>query len=84
MASGELERIIKKIGLLTPEEQLRLLAYLSEKAHKTNQVTRPHRLWKELYGAASYPLAGEDAQQWISRTRDEADKHRDDSQKRVS
>lgn len=84
MASGELERIIKKAEMLTPEEQLRLIAYLTEKARQAVQPTKPRRQWKEIYGAAPYPLMGEDAQHWVSRTRHEDDKHREDDRKRAS
>jgi hypothetical protein len=38
---------------------------------------RPRRLWREIRGSVPHPLFGEDAQAWVSRTRREADDHRD-------
>ncbi|MDB9305083.1 hypothetical protein PN488_11955 [Nodularia spumigena CS-591/12] len=35
------------------------------------------RKWSDLKGMADYPLLGEDAQQWVSQTRREADEHRE-------
>ncbi len=35
-----------------------------------------HKL-SEFRGIVKYPLLGEDAQQWVSRTRREGDEHRD-------
>jgi hypothetical protein len=42
-------------------------------------ITRaqPKRSRSVLKGMAPYPLLGEDAQEWVSRTRREADKHRE-------
>jgi hypothetical protein len=33
--------------------------------------------WSDLAGRASYPMCGEDAQQWVSRSRRESDEHRE-------
>ncbi len=33
--------------------------------------------WSDLKSMASYPLLGEDAQEWVSQTRREADEHRE-------
>lgn len=38
------------------------------------------RKWRELRGRAPHPLAGEDAQAWVSRTRREADEGRQTDQ----
>jgi len=38
------------------------------------------RRWEEIAGAASFPLVGEDAQQWVSQSRREGDLSRQQSQ----
>lgn len=38
------------------------------------------RRWEEIAGTASYPLVGEDAQQWVSHSRRESDLSRQQSQ----
>src|SRR5437762_526614 len=54
-------------------------------AHSASQVAtsdwkpltpRPSRRWSEIAGSMPYGLYGEDAQEWVSRTRREADDHR--------
>ena len=35
------------------------------------------RLWQEIRGSVPYPLCGEDAQAWVSRTRRESDDQRE-------
>ena len=73
MASQELDEIIRRADMLSPEEQLHLIAHLAERAREAYQAGRPRRRWSEIYGAAAYPMVGEDAQEWVSRTRREAD-----------
>lgn len=34
-----------------------------------SETARPGRSWSEIEGAADYPLMGEDAQFWVTRTR---------------
>src|SRR5262245_38888243 len=67
----EVEAIAAK---LTPADR-RLLA---EKLLQDDQSTKaPRRHWSEIRGTASYPLCGEDAQAWVSRTRREDDNCRE-------
>src|SRR4051812_46751614 len=86
VASRDLDEIIKRAELLAPEEQLLLIARLAEKARQTyrNQTTtpttpttQPHRKWAEIRGSAPYPMVGEDAQHWVSRSRHDANEHRE-------
>lgn len=39
-------------------------------------TARPGRAWSEIEGVARFPLAGEDAQAWVTRTRREEDAER--------
>ncbi len=58
----------------TPEEYTRTLV------EKSLPLTaRPGRAWSEIEGAARFPLAGEDAQAWVTRTRREGDERRERS-----
>jgi len=58
---------------LSVEEQLQLIAYLAERIRQAGQQPVPRRQWREVRGAAPYPLiddpVGEDAQEWVSRSR---------------
>ncbi len=75
MASKELDELVQKAEVLTPDEQLLLIARLVEKLREDQQVSRPRRKWHEICGSVPYPLLGEDAQDWVSRTRQEWDHH---------
>lgn len=84
MASGDLDEIIRRAETLTPEELSNLIAHLAQKARELSQAGGRRRQWSEIFGAASYPMVGEDAQQWVSRTRNEGDEHREDQRDRAS
>ena len=77
MASQTLSELIQRAEALTPEEQTRLVAHLLEKARPADQAPVPRRSWREIRGAAPYPLLGEDAQAWVSRTRREDEENRE-------
>jgi hypothetical protein len=77
MKNEILEEIIKKVDLLTTEEQLSLIAALAEKARASTVVrSEPLRRWSDLMGMLSYPACGEDAQGYISHSRRESDEKR--------
>lgn len=69
--------MIRQAGKLTPEEQLRLIAYLAEQARQSAGQRPASRPWHEIKGAAAYPLMDEDAQNWVSRTRQASDIQRE-------
>jgi len=75
--SPSLEKILSEIEQLTPEEQLTVMGHLVERVKKHITQAQPKRKWSDLKGMAPYPLLGEDAQEWVSRTRREADEHRE-------
>lgn len=74
MPTEVLNQLIKQADTLSPDEQLRLAAYLVERARQTCASTR--RKWHQIRGLARTSLFGEDAQIYISRIRREADEHR--------
>lgn len=82
MTTDTLTDLMLRADKLTLDEQLRLIAYLVERARTVRQASIVRRRWRELRGLARYPLTGEDAQAWVSRERREADEIR--GQHRVS
>jgi hypothetical protein len=77
VASKELAEIMEKADKLPPEEQLELVSHLVEKAKRAYQRSKPENLWRDAFGIAKHPLAGEDAQTWVTRTRRESDERRE-------
>lgn len=69
--------ILNQTRRLTPDEQLRLIVHLSEQARlaRRHESTKPKR-WGDMRGAAAYPLVAEDAQEWVSTSRQQDDHHR--------
>ena len=61
------------------EEVLDFVQFIRAKVHGPragqSSGTKP-RQWRELRGALPCPACGEDAQQWVSRSRREADENR--------
>jgi len=74
MSTKTLEDLKRGSEALTPDEKARLAAYLLE---ETAGVAPPAagRKWQDLAGMVAHPLFGEDAQDYVSRTRQEADRH---------
>ena len=71
-----LEDITQQTKRLTYSDQLKLIAYLAEQVRLQQPVLSTRRRWQEIAGASSYPLVGEDAQSWVSRSRQESDDER--------
>lgn len=69
MAADALDKLIREAERLTADERLRLIERLSAKARESG----PRRQWRDICGAAPYPLLGEDAQEWVSRSRRDSD-----------
>jgi hypothetical protein len=74
---GESVTLVDVIDLtakLSPEDRVRLLQHL-----QASQVeVEPNRpSWFDIQGAVPYPMCGEDAQAWVSRSRREDQEHRD-------
>jgi hypothetical protein len=80
MVSRELIDVLRQAEQLPPAEQLELIARLAghlQSAHGDDLKPRRRRSWLEIAGSAPYPLLGEDAQDWVTRTRHEGDEHRE-------
>ena len=76
MASADCERILREAEQLPPDEQLRLIERLAARLRTRPEPGKKRPRWEDLAGTAPYPLCGEDAQEWVSRTRQEADDRR--------
>lgn len=68
--------LVQLIEMLQLDEQLRLAAYILERTRQTVVQDKPRYKWRDIRGIATYPLVGEDAQEWVSRTRRESDEQR--------
>jgi hypothetical protein len=62
---------------LAPEEQLELASHLVQSAKRAYKGTKSEHDWLNAAGIAPYPLTGEDAQAWVTRTRRESDEQRE-------
>lgn len=69
--------LLQQAEMLPPDEMLELAEQLTHRANQRIPTTPQRRKWSELAGAAPYPLVGEDAQDWVSRERQEGQAHRD-------
>ncbi len=73
MASAKLLKIMKQADELTADEKLELASHLIEQARHANDERDDRPKWSDIRGAAPDLLSGEDAQEWVSRGRREAD-----------
>ena len=77
MSANVFDEVVEKINLLEPEEQQHVMSVLSEKASlQIPQKERPKKKWADVMGMLPYPAFGEDAQEYISRSRREAEEQR--------
>jgi hypothetical protein len=67
------DELLKQVDTRQIEEQLRLASYLLERARQAVTREKPKRKWAEIRGMATYPMLGEYAQTWGTRTRREWD-----------
>ncbi len=72
-----IDELLQQAGQLPLEQQLQFVAFLIERIRQHYPTAKSRPSWHDIKGSAPYPLAGEDAQTWVSRTRQEGDKHRE-------
>jgi hypothetical protein len=70
-----LASLLKQVENLSYEERLELIRAVAQKLKM--QQTIPQRKVNEFRGIVQHPFFGEDAQAWISRTRQEGDDRRE-------
>jgi len=77
MSSTIYNRILEESQSLSPEEMDQLIQELEDRKRLLDHPPQDRqRAWKDVRGKAPYPLCGEDAQDWVSRTRRESDERR--------
>jgi hypothetical protein len=73
MAAPTYEQILREAEALPREERQRLIEELAAHLRTEEAPTEPRLRWEDFAGTAPYPMCGEDAQAWVSRTRQESD-----------
>jgi hypothetical protein len=76
MALRNIDEILKRAGKLTPSERLLLASRLIQGVRSDLPSRKSRRKWRDVAGLLPYPALGEDAQQYISRTRRADGDHR--------
>jgi len=76
MSASSYVRVLGEATKLSPEEQRLLVGVLTAKWEQAEADTEARPRLEDLAGSAPYPLCGEDAQQWVTRTRRESDEAR--------
>lgn len=71
------ETLVRQAETLSIEDQLLLMARLAENMRQQWQPTATRRKWREIRGIVQAPMVGEDAQAWVSRTRQEGEQARE-------
>ncbi len=74
MVSSVFEHVAREADALPSDEQLRLIARLAERLAERPPGNRPR--WEDFAGSAASPMCGEDAQDWVTRNRQESDQQR--------
>jgi hypothetical protein len=69
-------QLLQQAEQLTPEERLELIRQIAQGLKTSDTAVKAKPRWSDLKGMAPYPMMGEDAQEWVSRTRREGDDHR--------
>jgi hypothetical protein len=70
------EQVLSEAERLSREEQLQLIVRLEERLRATEVSVSARPRWEDYAGTAIFPLCGEDAQVWVTRTRQESDEGR--------
>lgn len=79
MSAQLLELLTEQSEQLSADEQLMLAMRLIERVRQgaPAQPKPQQSKWSDMHGVFAHPLAGEDAQAWVTRTRQEGDERRD-------
>lgn len=77
MYAPAVETLVRQAETLSIEDQLLLMARLAENVRQQWQPTATQRKWREIRGIVQFPMLSEDAQTWVSRTRQEDKQERE-------
>jgi hypothetical protein len=75
--STEILELARQAEQLTISEQIELAMWLMQNARASIDMDAARYSWTEVAGIAPYPLVGEDAQMWVSQSREESDRERE-------
>lgn len=77
--SPQLQQVLSDIDRLSPTDRIQVMTHVIEsiKEYIPPESNKLARKWSDLKGMVTAPLMGEDAQEWVSRTRREGDEHRE-------
>jgi hypothetical protein len=78
--TARVAEILREIESLSADEQRELAERLARQGTSPSSAEAPK--WADIRGSAEYPMMGEDAQAWVTRTRREADERRSQSLRR--
>lgn len=73
---ASLPQVIALAAQLPPAERRQLAESILRDLESVPAPPARRRSWREIRGSVPYPLCGEDAQAWVSRSRRESDEHR--------
>jgi hypothetical protein len=79
MMSPQLQQVLSDIDRLSPADRMQVITHAIEsiKEYVPTEPVKSVRKWSDLKGMVKAPLMGEDAQSWVSRTRQQGDEHRE-------
>jgi hypothetical protein len=75
--SMTLLELVQQAERLSVSEQIELALRLMQNARATIDSGSVAYRWMDIAGITPYPLAGEDAQEWVSNTRHQSDQERE-------
>jgi hypothetical protein len=77
--SPQLQQVLNDIDRLSPTDRIQVISHAIEsiREYVPTEPTNSNRKWSDLKGMVAAPLMGEDAQEWVSRTRREGDEDRE-------
>ena len=77
--SPQLQQVLSEIDLLSPTDRIQVMNHVIEsiKEYVPKEIIKSDRKWSDLRGMAIAPLMGENAQDWVSRTRTKGDEDRE-------
>ncbi len=80
----KLQDAIRQVETLSQDEQYALVAAIVEKLRvkAKQEVKQAAYSWKAAIGTVPFPLTGEDAQAWVTRSRSEGEEEREQQWRR--
>lgn len=76
MVSSVFDQLAREADGLAADEQLRLIARLAQRlaAAGATPPAKSRPRWEDFAGSSAAPMCGEDAQNWVTRTRQDSDR----------